>query len=526
MDIPPNLSEGKIRIETTSPYKNYAGNVCSITVANRDLAILQLVKKNAFNLFCSVVIFTAGIILFILTLIQVLTKQGSDGLQYLSIYFLLISLYHLVKTKVLMIFYGNQTLYSFFVFIVLMVAPMFLEMYYCKNLKRRYQKRLKALIVASFVSVIFQLVFQVLNIADFMDMAFISHCILFITIIVVETTFFSMVKRDKSKVAILQFVALFFMGLGGMVDLVRTYMIKVGDLGIYSRYGTALFSVIMIGVHLWYMVKKHATMQETHAKILQQQVASMEIQNKQLLAAKKEAEIARAEAIDANAAKSNFLANMSHEIRTPINGVLGMDTMILKECKDKDIREFALNIQSAGRSLLSLINDILDFTDIDAGKLKIEKTAYSMLSVLQDIIAYAQYNAEKKGLQFRYDIDENIPQVLDGDSVRLTQVFNNLLSNAVKYTKEGFVEVYISWRELPEDKGILSVKISDSGIGMKKEDTAHISESFARFDNENTRNIQGVGLGLTIVTRLIHLMEGELSIESEYGKGSSFSFEI
>ncbi len=127
-----------------------------------------------------------------------------------------------------------------------------------------------------------------------MDIAFISHCILFITIIVVETTFFGMVKRDKSKAIILQFAALFLMGLGGMIDLVRTYMIKVGDLGIYSRYGTALFALIMVGVHLWNMVKKHAAMQEAYAKILQQQVASMEIQNKQLLAAKSEAESARA----------------------------------------------------------------------------------------------------------------------------------------------------------------------------------------------------------------------------------------
>ena len=232
------------------------------------------------------------------------------------------------------------------------------------------------------------------------------------------------------------------------------------------------------------------------------------------------------EILKANQAKSEFLSNMSHEIRTPINAILGYNEMIMRETGESQTIEYGLNVQSAGRTLLSLVNDILDFASMEKVEWTLNCEPYSTLSLLQDIFAYAEYCTEKKKLEIQLDIDENIPQSLFGDVVRMMQIINNLISNAVKYTKEGHVKVSIHWKELSEKQGILKVQVKDTGIGMKEEDLQKISESFVRFDAQQTRNIQGTGLGLSIVTRLLHLMDSRLDVKSELGVGSEFSFEL
>ncbi|MBD5543690.1 MAG: response regulator [Lachnospiraceae bacterium] len=249
---------------------------------------------------------------------------------------------------------------------------------------------------------------------------------------------------------------------------------------------------------------------------------------KELERTREEAEAAKEEAEAANQAKTEFLSNMSHEIRTPINAVLGNNEMIMGKTGESQTVAYAMNVQAAGRTLLSMVEDILDFTNIDAGTIKLEAAPYSVLSILQDVIVYARYCGENKNLEIRLDIDEKLPQELSGDVVRLTQIFNNLMSNAIKYTQEGFVELTVQWQE-PEEKaqegfGKMLVQVRDSGIGMKTEDIVRISNSFSRFDNRKTRNIGGLGLGLSIVTRLLDLMGSKLEIESEYEKGSTFSF--
>lgn len=241
---------------------------------------------------------------------------------------------------------------------------------------------------------------------------------------------------------------------------------------------------------------------------------------------KEEAECAEREAREANRAKTDFLANMSHEVRTPINAILGYNEMIMKETKESRTVEYSINVQAAGRALLSMVNDILDFTNIDRGTLKLDVRPYYVLSLLQDMTAYAEYHAQKKELKLRLTIDENLPKQLSGDLVRLMQIYNNLISNAIKYTAEGFVEIQIGWKKCSEEAGIMEARITDSGIGMRGEDIKRISESFVRVDLHKNRNIEGMGLGLTIVTRLLKLMGSSLQMESEYGKGSTFSFRI
>ena len=282
-----------------------------------------------------------------------------------------------------------------------------------------------------------------------------------------------------------------------------------------------VFFTISIGLFLMMFTMETPDYQKL-VKTIEELQRTKEIAEK----AKEEAESAREMVQEASRAKTDFLANMSHEVRTPIHAILGYNEIIMEETKESATAEYAMNVRAAGRTLLSIVNDILDFTNIDKGELKLENTSYYVMSFLQDAITYAEYGAQKKNLELRVSVDELLPRQLSGDVVRLMQIVNNLLSNAVKYTMEGFIEFRVIWHKKNDSAGSMEVSVSDSGIGMKQEDVERISESFSRFDPRKTRDIQGIGLGLTIVTRLLKLMGGELKIDSEYGRGSTFTFQV
>ncbi len=231
-------------------------------------------------------------------------------------------------------------------------------------------------------------------------------------------------------------------------------------------------------------------------------------------------------AMAASSAKSQFLAQMSHEIRTPINAVLGMNEMILRESGEAQIMEYATNIRSAGRTLLTLINSILDFSKIEDGKMKIVPVSYETRHLPDDLINMTRERAKKKGLQLKTEISPRLPKVLYGDDVRLRQIITNLLTNAVKYTHAGEVTLKIDGAELDADTFELHVKVSDTGIGIKPEDIQKLFQSFIRLDEEKNRNIEGTGLGIAIVQRLLSMMGSRLEVSSVYGRGSEFSFKL
>ena len=253
---------------------------------------------------------------------------------------------------------------------------------------------------------------------------------------------------------------------------------------------------------------------------------SSAISKNELLAILKATEMARMEerrAKAANEAKSNFLANMSHEIRTPINAVLGMNEVILRECKDEKILEYAQNIEGAGRSLLSLINDILDFSKIEAGSMEINESEYELSSVLNDIYNMINIKAQQKVLDLILDVDDNLPDKLYGDEMRLRQVVVNVLNNAIKYTQEGSVTLRVTGDKNFDGTITLKLVVIDTGIGIKEEDLDNLFEKFKRLDVDKNRTVEGSGLGLAITSSLLELMGGSVSVESVYGSGSTFT---
>ncbi len=256
---------------------------------------------------------------------------------------------------------------------------------------------------------------------------------------------------------------------------------------------------------------------------------SMPASQREFIAILKATEMSRVEerrARAANEAKSNFLANMSHEIRTPINAVLGMNEVILRECKDENILEYARNIESAGRTLLSLINDILDFSKIEAGNMEINEAEYEFSSVLNDVYNMVHIKAEQKILELKFNIDEELPDTMYGDEMRLRQVIVNILNNAIKYTQKGSVTLDVSGTRKYDDTILLKIDVTDTGMGIKQEDLENLFDKFKRLDMEKNKTVEGSGLGLAITSSLLKLMGGSISVQSEYGKGSVFSIEL
>ena len=240
---------------------------------------------------------------------------------------------------------------------------------------------------------------------------------------------------------------------------------------------------------------------------------------KQLINLKEEAE-------HANEAKSAFLAHMSHEIRTPINAVLGMNEMILRESSSSAIREYALNIQNAGRILLSIINDILDLAKIESGQIEIVQSDYHLGKLLIDIENMVTMRAEESSLALHILADSKLPEMLHGDEKRIKQCIINFLTNSIKYTKEGKVTLQVGFTEAGKEMINLQVSVSDTGIGIQEDKLTLLFEPFVRLDRPENSNVEGTGLGLSITKSLIDRMGGSLCVESVYGEGSVFTFSI
>ena len=244
----------------------------------------------------------------------------------------------------------------------------------------------------------------------------------------------------------------------------------------------------------------------------------------------------------ANQAKSEFLANMSHEIRTPINAVLGMNELIRRESRQgrelppgeteetrkvfDQISAYAGEVNSAGRSLLSIVNNILDFSRIEAGKMELVKGQYRLSALLNNVDSMISYKAKEKGLAFSLDADPSIPDRLVGDEMRVREILINLLNNAVKYTERGYVRLQVQAGEAAGDTIRLVFTVEDSGIGIRREDMDRLFDKFERLDMQRNSTVEGSGLGLVITRSLLDMMDGTISVESEYGKGSVFTVTI
>ncbi len=272
-----------------------------------------------------------------------------------------------------------------------------------------------------------------------------------------------------------------------------------------SAYMDSFFSVIAVGAVAGFLIKMYLKLFEEEHKL----------------------NLARKEEIEKNSSSKNALfANMNHEIRTPINAIIGLNEMILRSEISDEVKDYAKDINVASKMLLSQVNDILDLSQMEMGRMKIVPVKYNTARLMTELVELVRFQMEKKGLEFLVEIDSNMPSVLYGDEKKIKQVLLNILDNAKKYTERGSVIFTVRAEEGQDGNVILEMKIADTGIGIKKEDLDYIYESFNRFDEKENQRILGSGLGLAITKQLVDLMNGEITVDSIYKKGTVFTVKI
>lgn len=273
----------------------------------------------------------------------------------------------------------------------------------------------------------------------------------------------------------------------------------------FEKHFDSLFAVLMVGFTVGVVMKFQLGVFEKERELTKEQKKELELVGK---------------------SKDAFFASMSHEIRTPINSIIGLNELILREEPSEQVQDYAKNIQNASKMLLSLVNDILDLSQLEIHKMILVEGEYNVGKMLREVVDMMQVRMEEKGLKFIVQVDEKIPSVLYGDARRIKQILLNLLTNAVKYTDEGAVTFSCRFEQVDEKNVQLRVSVADTGAGIRKEELAYLFDAFHRINTEKSQKIEGTGLGLSITKHLLDLMQGEITVDSIYTQGSEFTVMI
>ncbi len=524
VDIPNDFQGGELWIEQSSYKPNDAAVLGEVKIETRDMVVIGAVANNIANIGCCLIILLMAIIMFVLVLIRRYTRQPVRGELFLGLTGLAAGIYCFIGTDTLNIFYNVQEAYEMQEYLVLML-PLFLTLYFERNLHTLYPYRFSVLLWCMILNAGVQIFLNKLEIRSLTEMMNISAAWVGVVCVTAIVSLVQMDCRNKRYQTVPSILSVVILLSGGIANVIMNTLFNSAYGNTAGQYSMVLFCVIMAVMHVFQISKEYRLSAEESAALLAERVKAAQQQNLQLAQAKMDADAARQEALAANEAKGKFLAHMSHEIRTPINAVLGMDEMILRESKEQAIKEYAMDIYMAGQTLLSLINDILDFSKIESGKMEIVPVEYDISSMIHDLANMTSQRAESKNLKLELEIDHDIPARLYGDDVRIRQVLTNILTNAVKYTHEGTIWLRVrSTRR--KDIVTLSFEVEDTGIGIKEEDLPKLSAEFERIEEDKNRNIEGSGLGMSITIQLLTLLGSRLQVESVYGKGSKFWFDL
>lgn len=423
-----------------------------------------------------------------------LTRKKGRSIIYIASSMFLISIWSITQSAYRFLIFRNVSIISNMPFIALTLVPVTLLLYFNDVQNARYRRLELPLALFGVVNLIVQFLLHWLEIVDYSRSIYVTFVYLFVCIFAMDYTMILDVKNGKYKSYFWVATGVVVVQFTGVIQILRYILV-------FSDHSSGFINVGIIFLFLMSLIK---TIQDT-----------LENDRK------------RIEAENASRMKEEFLAGMSHEIRTPLNAVLGLNDMIVETTKEQKTLEYALDVKSAGKSLLAIINDVLDFSKINTGQVELVETEYLVTALINDCYNVVNRRAADKKLEFKVWNDESMPAGLVGDEARIRQIIINIINNAIKYTQKGSVVFRLGWEDRGEkDQGILIISVKDTGIGIRGEDRERIYESFTRLEKLKNRKVEGTGLGLAITKKLVDAMEGKISFQSDYGIGTEFTVEI
>ena len=406
----------------------------------------------------------------------------------------LASIWIIVNSVFRQLIYNNMSVVNDMAFYMIMLMPVPFLMYIDEIQNKRYAHIYRALEIIAETDFVICTVLHLTKIVDFAE--------------------------SVSVMVIISITVVLMMGVMIIVDLIRGYIKEyyLVAIGMLCVYAAAIFQMVT-----YFQKTKFFSGATLAMGLLLLLAFAIADSIKKLV----NIEAEKQHALAASEEKTKFLAKMSHEIRTPINALIGFDTMILRETREESTREYANDIYKSSMLLLDLVNEILDLSRIESGKVEIISEEYDYSKMIHEIISMISVKAESKGLEFNINLDESIPLGLIGDCVRIKQILTNILTNAVKYTEEGSITLTVSANYTEDEKKvIMHFSVKDTGIGIKDEDIKKLFIPFERIEEKRNHNIEGTGLGMAITMQLLELMNSRLIVDSVYGQGSEFSFDI
>lgn len=480
-----------ITIEAKSGLSSYSGMIQNVYIGSERGLLFRILRLNYWSYIISVLIYLIGLVCIAMYFASKSIHNEKRDLLYIGWMALSLALWLICESDMRQFYFSNVIKPNICAYLMSNICPVPALLYVDFISKGRHRFHYNLLMIGCMVNLVVCTALQLFGIADYNETLFLSHIVIVLSILMMIV--FLIIDWRHNYMGELKSTVIGFGGfaVSAAFEVISLYRDRSVTLGRSLSIGI-LFMILFITAHTLFRLVKEE--QERKKELME------------------------------STAKSQFLATMSHEIRTPINSVLGMNEMILRESNDEKILNYAENISHAGSLLLSIINDILGFSKINAGKLQIIEVNYHLGSVLNDVYQMIQIKANEKHLDFEVIVDEKLPSQYYGDEIRIKQILINLLSNAIKYTHEGTVKLSIEGSESASGYEDLKISISDTGIGIRKEELSLLFESFKRLDQEKNRGIEGTGLGLAITSGLLQAMGSKLMVESEYEKGSTFSF--
>lgn len=521
--VPEHYEQGELTIELDSPYRNLGGRVTEIVWGARSSCILNFMYSEWVHVFCGFALFIIGLVFVVFYYVLGHLKMQNSGVFYFSISAIFLSMHIVILSGMLQIFYGNAVVY----YIVSLATIYFAFIPYLVFLSRSlFKKERKLLTAISSCYLSLYIVILLLQSFGVCDMALFYVPIWIVNIAILITLCVCIIRRIYLKQSELIHYVMFFLFACEVIFIILDYLYYRIDCVGFRHYGLIALLLIPAGYYIYKVVHQYRLDSEEKIQLnnsamqsLVESQAKMSREIENLIQAKENAQ-------DMNSMKSIFLENVAEKLLMPMNRIIGLDELLLRDDISDNAKDLAGNLQSEASVMLTLINNIMDYSKVENGHMEIKPVAYHVETLLYDMCEIVSLGIIDKDINFIVDFSPNIPRELLGDEIRLRQILTNILNNATHYTNEGVIRFKVDSKLNYADEVLLTIVISDTGIGIEESQLHRLFENFLMSDVNSLAEHKGTGLGLAVCKQLLELMSGSINVESTVGEGSVFTITI